>query len=149
MGPALPRWVFEGKPISYPAQGQVSQRDLLCGGSQRDAMRASPFLMLAFITRKAFRENFDDSECGCSGERTTRWTALPKPSTMRRAAQCILAKRIAVVDVEQGDAGRFDYLSLSQRATQQAGFLSKRGPKGDRVGLLTQNGMSTSICCWP
>lgn len=51
-------------------------------------------------------------------------------------------KRIAVVDVERGDAGRFDYLSLSQRATRLARFLVEKGvQKGDRVGLLAQNGI--------
>lgn len=50
--------------------------------------------------------------------------------------------RTAVVDVERGDAGRFDYRALNERACRLARFLGAHGiVKGDRVGLLAQNGI--------
>ncbi len=50
--------------------------------------------------------------------------------------------KTAVVDVERGDAGRFDYHALQDRSTRLANFLVGTGvKKGDRVGLLSQNGI--------
>ena len=50
--------------------------------------------------------------------------------------------RTAVVDVERGDAGRFDYRAINERACRLARFLVAQGiGKGDRVGLLAQNGI--------
>lgn len=50
--------------------------------------------------------------------------------------------RTAVVDVDRGEAGRFDYQTLNQRATRLAQFLVGLGvKKGDRIGLLAQNGI--------
>jgi acyl-CoA synthetase (AMP-forming)/AMP-acid ligase II len=50
--------------------------------------------------------------------------------------------KTAVVDVERGAAGRFDYTTLNDRATRLGHFLRSRGVgRGDRVGLLGQNGV--------
>ncbi len=50
--------------------------------------------------------------------------------------------RTAVVDVERGEAGRFDYRALQARAARLAQFLVGIGvKKGDRIGLLSQNGI--------
>jgi acyl-CoA synthetase (AMP-forming)/AMP-acid ligase II len=50
--------------------------------------------------------------------------------------------KTAVVDVERGAAGRFDYTTLNDRATRLGHFLRSRGvERGDRVGLLGQNGV--------
>lgn len=50
--------------------------------------------------------------------------------------------RTAIVDVERGNGGRFDYVTLNLRATRLARYLAAQGVvKGDRVGLLAQNGV--------
>jgi fatty-acyl-CoA synthase len=50
---------------------------------------------------------------------------------------------LAVVDVAKGDAGRFSYRALNQRANRLAAFLRDAVGvrRGDRVGLLAMNGV--------
>ena len=55
--------------------------------------------------------------------------------------------RTAIVDVERGNGGRFDYVTLNLRATRLARYLAAQGVvKGDRVGLLAQNGVEYIDC---
>ena len=49
---------------------------------------------------------------------------------------------VAVVDVGKGDAGRFTYRALNERANRLASFFARLGVRqGDRVGLLAHNGV--------
>ena len=57
--------------------------------------------------------------------------------------------RIAIVDVEKGDKGRFSYRQLHQRSTRLAAYLAARGVgRGARVGVLAQNGVEYIDALW-
>ncbi len=53
--------------------------------------------------------------------------------------------QVAVVDVARGEAGRFTYRQLADRANRLAGWLRDTAGirPGDRVGLLALNGVET------
>ncbi len=49
---------------------------------------------------------------------------------------------VAVVDVARGEAGRFTYAALNERASRLASWLARAGVRaGDRVGFLAHNGV--------
>ncbi len=51
-------------------------------------------------------------------------------------------ERVAIVDVARGEAGRFTYRALDDRANALAGWLRARGiGRGDRVAFLGMNGV--------
>ncbi|MFO0577627.1 MAG: long-chain fatty acid--CoA ligase [Polyangia bacterium] len=50
--------------------------------------------------------------------------------------------RLAIVDVAKGESGRFTFRQMDERAGRLAAFLLSRGVRrGERVGLLAQNGV--------
>src|SRR5512146_1552779 len=52
-------------------------------------------------------------------------------------------ERLAVVDVAKGDAGRFTYAALDERANRLAGWLRAEANvgRGDRVAMIAHNGV--------